>query len=312
MNTISKNKALRIVTALSLLLGIFVVVRGTDELIAGLKQLSHARLDYVLAALVLTLATYLFASFAVTYLAIKKIIYEQVFIIQIAGGFANKLVPGGVGGFAINTRFLTKHRHSLVQASSVMSLNALLGLVGHMTIFLVALMFDSDTITQTLSLNVSVAVLVVLCGLLVGAVLYVLIRGTSLKKNAGRFFATIKSVIEHYAFAPKKLALGLLGASMVTLCFVGALHSCALALGIELGIIQTMLVFSAGVVGIAISPTPGGVGGAEAALVAALSATGLPLSQAVSLAILYKLITYWLPIAPGFLAFRYALHLKMI
>jgi undecaprenyl-diphosphatase len=52
----------------------------------------------------------------------------------------------------------------------------------------------------------------------------------------------------------------------------------------------------------AASPTPGGLGAIEAALVAGLTGVGLGSGPAVSAVLTYRLATYWLPVAPGWIA----------
>ena len=52
----------------------------------------------------------------------------------------------------------------------------------------------------------------------------------------------------------------------------------------------------------AASPTPGGLGAIEAALVAGLTGVGLGSGAAVSAVLTYRLATYWLPVAPGWIA----------
>ena len=51
------------------------------------------------------------------------------------------------------------------------------------------------------------------------------------------------------------------------------------------------------------APTPGGLGAVEAALIAALVAAGVDNAVAVPAVFLFRLATFWLPIAPGWLAF---------
>ncbi|MEV7327354.1 lysylphosphatidylglycerol synthase domain-containing protein [Micromonospora sp. NPDC093244] len=49
---------------------------------------------------------------------------------------------------------------------------------------------------------------------------------------------------------------------------------------------------------------PGGLGATEAALVSGLLLYGVPLDAAVAGTLIYRLVTFWLPIAPGYLALR--------
>jgi undecaprenyl-diphosphatase len=54
----------------------------------------------------------------------------------------------------------------------------------------------------------------------------------------------------------------------------------------------------------AASPTPGGLGAFEAALIAGLSGIGMSSGAAVSAVLTYRLTTYWLPVLPGWLSWR--------
>ena len=50
------------------------------------------------------------------------------------------------------------------------------------------------------------------------------------------------------------------------------------------------------------APTPGGLGATEAALVAGYTAIGVAGSTAFAAVMLFRLITFWLPILPGWFA----------
>jgi undecaprenyl-diphosphatase len=54
----------------------------------------------------------------------------------------------------------------------------------------------------------------------------------------------------------------------------------------------------------AAAPTPGGLGAMEAALVAGFTGVGLDPAVAVAAVLSYRLLTFWLPIAPGWLCFH--------
>ena len=67
---------------------------------------------------------------------------------------------------------------------------------------------------------------------------------------------------------------------------------------------STVAVYLAGAAVASISPTPGGLGAMEAALVAGLTAVGAPTGPAVAGVLAFRLLTFWLPILPGWLAYR--------
>ena len=52
-------------------------------------------------------------------------------------------------------------------------------------------------------------------------------------------------------------------------------------------------------------PTPGGVGGIEAALTAALIAYGVDNATAAAIVLFFRTLTFWLPTIPGYGFFRY-------
>ena len=76
------------------------------------------------------------------------------------------------------------------------------------------------------------------------------------------------------------------------------------AYGGRVGIVEIGAVYLGAAVIAAASPTPGGLGAIEAALVAGLTGIGLPPGPAVSAVLTYRLATYWLPVVPGWAALR--------
>jgi glycosyltransferase 2 family protein len=52
-------------------------------------------------------------------------------------------------------------------------------------------------------------------------------------------------------------------------------------------------------------PTPGGLGAVEATMTAGLAAADLPGETAVSAVLLFRSVTFWLPVVPGWLAFTH-------
>ena len=54
----------------------------------------------------------------------------------------------------------------------------------------------------------------------------------------------------------------------------------------------------------AAAPTPGGLGALEAAVVAGLTGVGMESGAAVAAVLSYRLVTYWLPILPGWISFH--------
>ncbi|MDX6328035.1 MAG: hypothetical protein QOI83_418, partial [Streptomycetaceae bacterium] len=102
---------------------------------------------------------------------------------------------------------------------------------------------------------------------------------------------------------PVKLATGIGGTLMVTVTYIICLDASVRAFGGSLSYASIAVVFLAGnALGSAV-PTPGGIGPVEAALTAGLVLAGLPNEIATPAVLLHRLLTFWLPVLPGWLAF---------
>lgn len=91
--------------------------------------------------------------------------------------------------------------------------------------------------------------------------------------------------------------------SIVTVSYIGALALSLAAVGTDVPIATVALVYLAGSAIASAAPTPGGLGATEATFAAALTAVGVPDAEAISGVLLYRLVTFWIPILPGYLAY---------
>ena len=52
-----------------------------------------------------------------------------------------------------------------------------------------------------------------------------------------------------------------------------------------------------------LAPTPGGLGAVEGLMIALFVSFGVPSAMAVAVVLIYRIINFWLPIPPGFMAY---------
>jgi uncharacterized protein (TIRG00374 family) len=86
---------------------------------------------------------------------------------------------------------------------------------------------------------------------------------------------------------------------------VFCLEACVHALGGAVPIVSIAVVYLTGSALGSAAPTPGGLGAVEVALSAGLTATGLGNGTALSAVLLFRLLTFWLPVPVGWVAFTY-------
>lgn len=120
----------------------------------------------------------------------------------------------------------------------------------------------------------------------------------ALRERIAGFYETIDSLLDD----PRTLAAGLVFGHLAWLFLMLPLVVVAQAMGVELGLIVAMLVIALSKLGF-IVPLPGGIGGVEftiAGLLVLLADISSP--DAVAIALLYRLSTFWLTILIGGLA----------
>ncbi|HEY2129817.1 MAG TPA: lysylphosphatidylglycerol synthase domain-containing protein, partial [Streptosporangiaceae bacterium] len=104
---------------------------------------------------------------------------------------------------------------------------------------------------------------------------------------------------------PSKLAEGIGGALLLSACYILCLAASVLAVGGHIALTSAAVVYLTGAALGSVVPTPGGLGAVEAALAAGLTATGMAAATAVSAVLLFRLLTFWLPVPVGWGAFNY-------
>ncbi|WP_152775504.1 lysylphosphatidylglycerol synthase transmembrane domain-containing protein [Streptomyces spongiae] len=283
-----------------------------------LSQLAHiefgplienAEWGWVAAAVAFSALSYVAAAMALLGFVPERVPFLRTIAAQVAGSFVKIVAPAAVGGVALNARFLQRSgvRPGLAVAS--VGASQLFGLGCHI---LMLLSFGYLTGTEkTPSLSPSRTVI---AGLLTVAVLVLVVTSVPFLRKfvvtrVRSLFAGVVPRMLDVLQRPQKLITGIGGMLLLTACFVMCLDASIRAFGSEdmpsLSIASVAVVFLAGNALGSAAPTPGGVGAVEATLTVGLIAVGLPKEVAAPAVLLYRLLTLWLPVLPGWLAFNH-------
>ncbi|MEV6107694.1 flippase-like domain-containing protein [Streptomyces sp. NPDC051940] len=269
------------------------------------KSLSEAEWGWAALALVFSAASYIAAAMSLLGFVPEKVSYVRTVLAQVAGSFVKLVAPAAVGGVALNARFLQRAgvRPGLAVAS--VGASQLFGLGSHI-ILLVVMGYITGT-ERTPSLSPSRTVI---AGLLAIAVMVLVITAVPLMRKfvstrVRSLFAGVVPRMLDVVQRPSKLFTGIGGMLLLTTSFVLCLDASIRAFGGELSLASIAVVFLAGNALGSAAPTPGGVGAVELALTAGLTAAGLPSDTALSAVLLFRLLTFWLPVLPGWLSFTY-------
>jgi uncharacterized protein (TIRG00374 family) len=233
---------------------------------------------------------------------------------QMASSFVNRVTPANVGGMALNVRFMQKAGVAPAEAVTGVGLNSAVGAVVHIVLLFVFLAWAGKgggsgfKIPASSKLLVIIAVVLALVGIFLATR-----RGRKLfRTHVVRWFKQSVSSIVTLARSPMKLAALFGGSAGVTLAYVGSLYAAAAAFHADVSVAQVGAVYLGASIIAAAAPTPGGLGAMEAALVAAFTGVGVESGTAVAIVLSYRLLTYWLPILPGWISFHLLERKNMI
>jgi glycosyltransferase 2 family protein len=274
---------------------------GQLDRVSLLSTLRSADWRWILPALALSVLTYAAAAWALSGFVPGRLRFGPLVLAQLAGSFVTLVTPAAVGGAALNVRYLQRRKVPAAVAAASVGLSQVVAFVLHI---LLLVTFAAITGTQTHSLKPPTWVYYVVGGLVVIVLIVVAIPAG--RRLLGARLAPVLSQVVPRLLAvvqqPRKLAEGIGGTLLLTLCYVLCLAACVRALGGSIPIASTAVVYLTGsALGSAV-PTPGGIGAVEAALSAGLTAAGLPGATAVSAVLLFRILTFWLPVPAGWAA----------
>ena len=285
----------------------YFLVPQLADLPGVIGQVRGADWSWALPTIIASAGTYLGAAISLAGCSPGRLPMGPTFIAQVASSYASKLAPAGLGGMALNVRFLQKIGVDGPVATSAVGLNTVGGFAGHLLLLVVFAVwagqsaFDSVRLPdpEVLLIGAGVVVATLVIGLLIPPVRRAIVgRLLPILRKAG---AGLRDVVSR----PAKLALMLGGSTLITLSYIAAVWFSANAFGATLSFAQIGAIYLAGSAVATAAPTPGGLGALEAALIAGFVAAGMDRDIAIPTVFFFRLATFWLPIAPGAVSFSW-------
>jgi uncharacterized membrane protein YbhN (UPF0104 family)/membrane-associated phospholipid phosphatase len=264
--------------------------------------LAAAQWPWLVAVAGAAACTYLLAAVALTAAAGVRLDLGRTYVVQLAASCANRVTPAGLGAAATNIRYLELTGIDRPEATCAIGMTAVSGFVVHTIGTVVAV-----AALQTGAFNVHVPELehawpallgLGLAGIGIGWVVWARRLHTTL---IGWLCAGGRSV-KAICLRPRRAAVLLAASAGISGCYILALDASLRAFGAHPGLVVVAGIYLGSSAVGALAPTPGGIGPFEAAAVAGLGGAGVAAGPAVAAVIAYRLLTYWLPVAPGAVA----------
>jgi uncharacterized membrane protein YbhN (UPF0104 family) len=271
---------------------------GLDNLVQEFKA---ADLAWLAAAIAVVPLVGVPQAFGTIGSCIRPIRFGPVLALQWAIAFIALAVPSSAARIALEIRFFGKLGMSSASAVAVGAIDSVSGFIVEVSLIALILLsglsslhlhgVDGETITFTgkwlligaIALAVLVTIVIAiprLRGIVAG-------KAAEVKQDIGDSLGVFRS--------PTKVVMIFGGNLLAVLLYSVVLGLCVHAFGHSLSFADLVLTYTVVTIFAGFMPVPGGMGVAEAGYTAVLVALGLPHTAALSVAMTFRLATYYLP-----------------
>ncbi|MBP3222783.1 MAG: flippase-like domain-containing protein [Actinomycetaceae bacterium] len=293
-------------TVMTVLVGIIVVyvILGSINWDDMKNTVLRADARWLIAGFAASLLTYFGSGVMLKAYTAEPLKIGESSTVQLAASVISVIAPAGIGHAALNLRFLQKKKVSTAIAVATVSLVQIAQFVTTLVFLGILMLVSHEVVTFSLPTGTIIS--------LVMAVLAGVILTSSVKPLRQKILSFLKPYVEQIVprlvwllTHPERIVYGLLGSLVLTAGYIATFGFSLAAFGYSLSIFSLSVTYLVSNSLGALVPSPGGIGPVEGALTAGLVVAGIPYSVALSSALVYRLLTFWLPVPLGWLALRY-------
>jgi undecaprenyl-diphosphatase len=285
----------------SVALALYVVIPQLTTATGFLGEVADTHLGWAVLVVVASVLAYVGGAVSMAGAVPVRLRFPPILLAQLAAAYSSPWPSTALGGVATNTRFLLKQNLSLPMAETVVWL-----VVGVESATYWALTAAAAVAAGRVPDLPDAALLAAIVGtlLLLAGILVALPSGRRLLTRRLQRFQASWAATADLARTPAKLLSLYAGAAAVFICSTAAMLASLQAVGADLPIATSAFVYLLAA-GLASNvPTPGAIGATEAALFAGYLLVQVPASTALAAVLLFRFVTFWFPLLPGWLALR--------
>jgi undecaprenyl-diphosphatase len=300
---VSRNLAPLVLGAIALV----VLLAQIGNFRVALDAARNANPVWLATAVLIAGGGYIMAASSLMGAAPEPLALGRTTVVQFAAAFTNRIAPAGIGAMATNIRYLERSGIRRSRAATSVGINAAAGGIVHVALLLtvvpIAGLHASIHLPRAPDLSDYWPIVAAILVALSLAGLWYWRHGLSVIMDRIRpHTRDLRGVLAE----PRRTLLLFGGSLGVTTAQAFVFVACLESVGVHLPVLTMIAVFLAGSALAAAAPTPGGLGALEAALVAGLGQVGVTAAPAVAAVLMSRIIGYWFPILPGWLAFNTA------
>jgi uncharacterized membrane protein YbhN (UPF0104 family)/tRNA A-37 threonylcarbamoyl transferase component Bud32 len=295
----------RVLTVVATIFAAYIVLGQLGSKNFG-NVLRHSNWRWVLVAVALSAVTYVGAAFSLSGFVLEKLKFARTFLAQLAGSFVTLVTPAAVGGVALNIRYLTRSKVAPADAASSVGVSQVFAFALHLVLLVVFIALTGGSPTTSIRPPSWAYIALAVLGAVVLGVLAVPAGRRLVRSRVAPALGQVIPRLLDVAQKPAKLTEGIGGALLLTFAYIVCLDVSLRAVGSHASFFPIAVVYLTGNAIGSIVPTPGGLGAVEVALSGGLTTIAhVRGAYALSAVLLFRLITFWLPIPFGWLATNY-------
>jgi uncharacterized membrane protein YbhN (UPF0104 family) len=279
-----------------------------------LDAIAGASLPILVLALIIGQTPRFAGAFSTSEAAPIPIPYGRLALLEFAITFVNLAVPSTAARVAMNIRFFQRNGLDRTTAIAVGGLDSVAGFIAQISLIVVIVGFGFGSLNLDISTdNVDFD------GQLLLILLVVLVVGIGTVLLVPKFRNPIESVIRTtwakigpLLSSPRRLIAVVLANLVRELLFSLTSYTILAAFGQDVGYADVVLVNVCVALFAGLMPVPGGIGVTEAALTAGYIAIGVDSASAMSAALCYRIVTFYIPPCFGYFAMRSLRRQRML
>jgi uncharacterized protein (TIRG00374 family) len=263
---------------------------------------------YIIPIVVLSMSTFLAGAWSLMGASPVELSFTTTSEVMFGQSFLNRFTPANAGGMAMRIRYLQLNGVDGTVATASIGLTSMASGIAQGVMIVVFLLWGgaSDRLSDfSLPSFGSIFIGILVIG---GIATLILLSTWGREQIVPWFRQTITKVVHSFSdlvTSPQHMIRLFGGATLGKLANIIAFWLSVLAFDVTMSFPKAGAIYMiANTVGSAV-PTPGGVGGIEAALTAALVSFGVDNATAAAIVLLFRTITFWLPTLPGYFFMRY-------
>ncbi|MBA2279491.1 flippase-like domain-containing protein [Candidatus Saccharibacteria bacterium] len=290
---------------------LYVIIPQFNLFRGALGSLSSLNAAWLVPILISSAVTYILAAIVFVILSSVPLQVIQTTIAQLAASFMSKIIPGGVGSASLNARYLYRAGNDRADSAAILAAGNVIGFAMFIVPLSIFLLFKGESISSVIAINITLRQAVIAVILLLVAI-FILAMNKKIKRKVVSAVSSFATSIREFTNSPFEVALACASALAFSLAYVVCLYACFKAFGLNLGFAEAVLVYASAVIAKSVVPTPGGLGPLEIAMVSAMLGLGTAKPEALSVVVLYRLATFWLPIPFSLIAYQYMSRKRLI